>query len=444
MLTLIEDGSPGLINVAGPGTAGPLSLDEPVAERLTLVDVDLGPSMAVPVMGKGAVALFAACAAALAAMVGVEGVQYQSKQSALAALADAGVDADERGLLLALSQGRGQLLAPFQALGFTVAQTPRAIEAAITSGSAEMLDVVLAGGAKLDREPKRGELIRLAIDASIAGDAGLLVAVLKLAPEGGSPDARVISHAASSGKWAAFEVLAKDPAFHRHRDDEGNTVVHLATLADAGELIKTLQAVAGIDLAALNRRKQSALHVAVGQDKPLAARALVQAGLDPLAADSQGTAAIALALNAGMDSVVAKMLARSKAAHGFVIGADPARAFSGGMSATARALVLGGLQLDSPMPSGVTPLAAALMGQPADIDLVGWILDQDADPNAPSTVDGVDSITPLMVAVATNNEAAVKLLRAKGASVDLTASNGASAKLIADRRGLLRMRELLD
>ncbi len=424
--------------------APPLRWDEPAAAALTLIDSDLVPGTVAVTLSKGTRAAVAAVGVVVLVAAGVAAAQYQLRQSALAAIAKAGLEAEASGLLSALSHGDGQLIAPFHKIGIDIAQTPGVIEAAITSGSPEVLAMVLSAGAKIDNEPNRKDFIQLAIKAIDGQNAGILEAVLKLAPADGAPDARAVPYAVQLQKWSALEVFAKAPAFAKYTDDAGNTIAHYATLADSRELITALKAVAGVDLSARNRLNQSPLHIAIQQNKPLAAQALVQAGVDPMAPDQQENSPIKLALAKRMDAVAAEMVSTSKPAREFLMAADPSAMFAGGMNLTARALLAGGMPLDARMSTGVTPLGMVLRAQPMDMEMVGWLLDKGADVNATFVIDGIEDVTPLMMAVVADSEEAVKRLRSKGAKVDLATSRGATAKAIASSRGLTRMVELLD
>lgn len=418
--------------------APPLALGrhDPAPRLILPVGSELGSSPPMRLGRRAKKALIVTACVMTLASTALGGVLYV-RSTAQAELLAAGFEPDADGLLQALSKERVELLPTYRRLGIKAGTTPRAIEAAVLSGSSTVLAAVIEEGARVENEPNAARLAALAIQSK---DLLLLDSVLKMAPLDAAAVAGVYSALRTTPNWPAFRRLAREPGLRSYKDNAGNGLVHLAASAPGADDWAAVASAPGLDVKAVNARGESALHVAATAGNADMVRAVLASGLDPLQANGRGQTAMALAYAEGADTALAVMAHGNKAAAS-VLAENMESLVDKGLRQTIVALATQGVSLNEPGSKGLTPLARAVSRD--DLALVAALLENNANPNAASTVPGAGGVTPLMLASLRGSEPIVRALLARGALPALAASNGATALALATRNGHRNVMELL-
>ncbi|MXY17480.1 MAG: ankyrin repeat domain-containing protein, partial [Acidobacteria bacterium] len=254
---------------------------------------------------------------------------------------------------------------------------------------------------------------------------GRLVAMVVLFAWFAAPDRAAAAgdpplvEAAKASDTAAVRALLDGGADVNAPSADGATALHWAAHRDALGTLEVLLA-GGADVAAVNRYGVSPLTLACTNGSAPVIGRLLDAGADPNTALPGGETALMTVARSGSSEAVALLLAR---------GADP----------TARETTRGQTAL----------MWAAAQGHAAVIDLLADagadVHDRSAAPASAATAAGsqaavfrdyarrgrIDAFTPLLFAVRAGHVDAVRTLLERGAHVNDTAPNGASALVVA-------------
>lgn len=354
---------------------------------------------------------------------------WQAKQ-AQALLAESGLELNEDGLLQALEQGRLDLLKAYGTLDIGAADVPRSIEAAVISGQPAVLTAVLDAGAMLSNEPNAARLLVL---AAATDDVALMQAVLALTPIQTDQVGEVFNEVFKNGHGALFEPLSFSPEVQAYRDQNGFALVHFAALVSSNEVLGRMREAKALDVQALANNGMSALHLMVGEDKPQTVEWLLNAGLDPLAADRSGNTALSLALDAPDASTLTVMAKASEVVSRTLITEHAQTVLEGGMTAVVEILLERGWSPHAALGNGWTPLA--VVASRNHVALMERLLSVGTPVNATFVLNDVAGVTPLMLAAVNGHEEAVSILLNGGADRTMQASNGASAWALAEGQG---------
>lgn len=354
---------------------------------------------------------------------------WQAKQ-AHALLAESGLELNEDGLLQALAQGRLDLLQAYDTLGLDAADVPRSIEAAVISGQPALLTAVLEAGALLSNEPNAA---RLLVVAAATDDVDLMQAVLALTPIQADQVGEVFNEVFKNGHGALFEPLSSAPSVQAYRDPNGFGLVHFAALVSSNEVLGRMLEAKVLDVQALSNNGMSALHLLVGEDKPLTVEWLLNAGLDPLSADRSGNTALSMALDASDASTLAVMAKASEGVSRTLITEHAQTVLEEGMTAVVEILLDRGWSPHAALGNGWTPLAVAASRN--HVALMERLLSAGTPVNATFVLNDVAGVTPLMLAAVNGHEEAVSILLNGGADRTMQASNGATAWALAEGQG---------
>lgn len=362
---------------------------------------------------------------------------WQVKQ-AQAVVSESGFELSEDGLLQALVQGRLDLLVAYDTLGIHAAEVPRSIEAAVISGQPALLTAVLDAGALLSNEPNAERLLVL---AAAKDDVALMQAVLALTPIQADQVGEVFNEVYKNGHGALFEPLSSSPEVKAYRDSNGFALIHYAAMVSSIEVLGRMREAQALDVQALANNGMSALHLMVGEDKPQTVEWLLNAGLDPLAADLSGNTALSMALGASDASTLAVMANASEAASRVLITEHAQTVLEEGMTTVVEALLKRGWSPHATLGNGWTPLA--VVASRNHVALIELLLSVGTPVNATFVLNDVAGVTPLMLAAVNGHEEAVSILLNGGADRTMQASNGASAWALAEGQGYAALADRL-
>ncbi len=380
---------------------------------------------------------------AMALLAGLGGAGFYGHgvwqaQQAQALVSESGLELSADGFLEALVQGRLDLLEAYETLGIEAADVSRSIEAAVLSGQPAVLAAVLDAGALLSNEPNAE---RLLVMAAATDDVALMQAVLTLTPIQASQVGEVFNEVFKNGHGALFEPLSSSPHVQAYRDSNGFGLVHFAAMVSSTDVLDRMRQAQLLDIQALANNGMSALHLVAGEDKPLTVEWLINAGLDPLAADRSGNTALSMALGASDASTLAVMVKASEAASRALITEHAQTVLEEGMTAVVEILLERGWSPHATLGNGWTPLAVAASRN--HVALMERLLSVGTPVNATFVLNDVAGVTPLMLAAVNGHEEAVSILLNGGADRTMQASNGASAWALAEGQGYAALADRL-
>jgi len=328
-----------------------------------------------------------------------------------------------------------------------------ALHVAVTRDQLEIVQALLKAGASANAATRYG-ITPLAL-AATSGNAAVVSALLEAGanPNAASPEGEtVLMDAARGGSLAVVDRLIAAGADVNARDTwRGETAVMRAASENHTDIVKRLAAakadvnVRSKALAYPNVREDfstmvftaipkggfTALMLAAREGAHGAAAALVDAGADPNATDPEGTTALVIAIiNAHYD--LAAMLIDK--------GANPNLGDTAGMAALYAAV---DMLHQAPMIN--RPLAKP-SGRLRAMDVIARLLDHGADPNQGLKTPLLmrqhefgdaslgDGATPLMRAAKAADAPLMKLMLDKGADPNRAMKNGTTALMIAANR----------
>lgn len=387
-----------------------------------------------PVAGPSKVVLRAVGGGALVLVLvggGFAYTAYQKNQARTAILA-VGAEPSANGLLSAIADGDLQLLPAYERLGFSIGNTPRAIEAAIASGSPDVLRQVLAAGAGKANEPNLDSLMLKAVEKDQA-DMLKQLAAAGLDVNAQPPGRPSLLQTASAGKkWAAAQSLLELGAKIDAVDNKGNTVAHALVASNQPPLLDLFKSKGG-DLLRPNTAGVTPLLLAAATSADQVTAYLTKSGADPLAKTGTLPSALELAMSR-KDDLIMKAIASEHVPSAAFLTTDGGRQLlSDRMVQTSAALIGQGINPVGVFPDGVTTLGMAV--DTGDAPLVDRVIEKGAKANDTMTINGVSGVTPLMLAAMGGHKDVVAVLIKAGAKVDSEASNGLNARDAALRSG---------
>lgn len=375
----------------------------------------------------------------IAGVVGVAllvggGLVYRSyaKEKARETIIAAGGSPDANGLLGSLANGRLALLDAYRAIGVDVANTPRVIEAALESGSSEVLAGVIKAGATPANEP-RAKVLLLKAAAGDHDDMIRQLAAIGFDVKVPLDDGRTLLEAAAGQqKWKAVRAIIDLGAGFETGNSRGNSLAHLFAPSNDPALMDLAKAKGiALDRANLSGQTPIVVAAAAGADKVVAH--LIRLGQDPTQRLGGQLSAFEVAARSRHDGVLAEILANSPPAITLLGDEGPRRLIEANLPLSATQLVGRGLDPNGTYADGMTPLGAAVnAGHPA---MVALLLEKGAKADGPLTINGVGGVTPLMLAALAGNVEIASALVKAGAARDRVAANGLSVQAAAERGG---------
>lgn len=374
-----------------------------------------------------------AATAAVALTVG-GGISYRAyaKEAARETIIAAGGSPEANGLLSSLANGQLALIDAYRTIGIDIAATPRAIEAAIESGSSEVLASVIKAGATKANEPNAGGLL---LKAAATDQGELLRQLAAIGFDINEPlgDGRtLLESAAGQKKWLSVRALVDLGARFETGNPRGNTLAHLFAPSNDPSLIDLLKA-KGVPLDQANRNGHTPIVVAAAAGADKVVGHLIRLGQDPTQGVAGNPSAFELAVQSHQDATLAEILANSPPAINLLGDDGGRRLIESGMPLSAMQLVGRGIDPNGTYADGMTPLGAAVNA--GHLALIGQLLEKGARADGPMMINGVGNVTPLMLAaLAGNFEIASAFVKA-GAARDSVATNGLSVQTAAERGG---------
>ena len=389
---------------------------------------------------KAVLLLLAGSVASVVLVGGYFGFIAYQKTQATTLIVAAGAEPDADGLLSAIAEGNTALLGAYRTLGFKVEKTPRVIEAALASGSPEVLRLILSSGAEKANEPNLATLLAKAAETD-QGD--LLKQLVAFGLDINGPQAldgkSLLQFAAIGKRWNAVKTIIELGGKVDDVDSRGNTIAHYLIESNDPDLFALLKEKGG-ELGRPNASGASPLLIAVAKDADKLTAFLVKSGVDPTAKTERLPSPLEHAMDRRNDAVLQSLAANSAAA-ATQLSADGGRTLmESKLVLTAASLIGNGIDPNGRFPDGLSTLALAIDTE--NTTLVKQLLEKGAKANDAITVNGISGVTPLLLATLSGNaEIAAALIQA-GAATNVVSSNGLSARDIALQSGNAELSKL--
>ncbi|MCH9693583.1 MAG: ankyrin repeat domain-containing protein [Gammaproteobacteria bacterium] len=274
-------------------------------------------------------------------------------------------------------------------------------------GDPAIFEMIWKAGGDITYKPSETSVMQL---MAVAGETETVSAILDAEPDlVDSQGDRALSLAASKGQSAVTRLLIERGASPDYRREDGPTTLQRAIVSgDLETVVAVLEA--GVDPNETYDDRLSSLSIAAGRGHINILRALINAGADVEAVNSVGRNSLFIAAQNGHHEIIEVLRGKGVATDAVdTFGTSPLMAAAIDNHWQSISLLIDAeADVNREYSSGTTVLAVAAGAGKSDI--MKALLDAGADPNG-----GKDRQTPMHLAIANNQAAAVTQLVAAGA-----------------------------